>query len=70
MYQIINYSGPNAVSIADLRKFSNEDEGIKKVKEGIFNDQWESSINQFKVFQTEVCFFDEILLKSVAFHYD
>ena len=34
------------------------------MKEGIFNDQWESPINQFKVFQTELCFYDEILVRG------
>lgn len=40
------------------------DQQILKVKEGIFNNNWDESVNNYKIFQTELCFHNNILLRG------
>lgn len=64
VHQIVNYSRPNAIPLSTIKKISEKDEEIIKVKKGVFSDQWDTSVNQFKIFQTELCFHEGILLRG------
>lgn len=62
--QIVSYSRPIAVPLSEIKGCSARDEEILKVKEGVFNNNWHESINNFKIIQNELCFNGDILLRG------
>lgn len=62
--QIVNYSRPIAVPLNEIEGCSAGDEEILKVKDGIFNNDWHDSINNFKTIQNELCFNRDVLLRG------
>lgn len=61
--RIVEYSRPVAVSLKEIKKHSEEDEEITKTREGIFHNNWDSLVNNYKIFETELCFHEGILLR-------
>ena len=40
------------------------DEELKWVKEGLYNNKWNQNVNNYKVFENELCFQNNILLRG------
>ncbi|KMQ92700.1 hypothetical protein RF55_7276 [Lasius niger] len=60
---IVENSCPVAIPLTDIKKHSEEDEEICKVKEGLFTDQWAKTVEIYKIFESELTFHDGILLR-------
>lgn len=61
---IIDHARPIAVSIKDIEEHSKTDTDIQKVKHGIFSRKWDDSVKGYKLFENELCFFGDILLRG------
>lgn len=61
---IVENSCPVAIPLTDIKKHSEEDEEICKVKEGLFTNQWAKTVEIYKIFETELTFHDGILLRG------
>ncbi|KAG7300079.1 hypothetical protein JYU34_015614 [Plutella xylostella] len=64
IHQIVEYNRPVAVSLKEIAESSAEDQEIKKVNEGIFHGKWDEETKLYKIFQNELCFYEEILLRG------
>lgn len=64
VHQIVENARPRAVSMAEIKMQSEQDLEIKKVKKGIYNNDWDESVRGFKIFESELCFFDNVLLRG------
>ncbi|XP_053607193.1 uncharacterized protein K02A2.6-like [Plodia interpunctella] len=64
IHQIVEYTRPVAVSMRELLHYSREDNEIKSVKEAIYNNKWGDEAKSFKVFQSELCFYEGLLLRG------
>ncbi|XP_045452155.1 uncharacterized protein K02A2.6-like [Melitaea cinxia] len=64
VHQIVENARPRAVSMADIKRYSEEDVEILKVKKGIYSNEWDDSIKGYKIFENELCFFDNVLLRG------
>ncbi|CAH2107517.1 unnamed protein product [Euphydryas editha] len=62
--QIVELSRPRAISMQEIIKESETDNEITRVRNGIFNNQWDESIKCYKTFSEELCFYENILLRG------
>lgn len=62
--QLIEYSTPVAISLSDIKTFSESDNEITKVRNWLFTEQLDEGIKSFQPFQSELCFHDGILLRG------
>lgn len=62
--QIVEYARPVAVPLQDIERFSENDDEITKVKQGLYQQSWDPSVSSFKIFETELCFQDNVLLRG------
>ncbi|XP_030747091.1 uncharacterized protein K02A2.6-like [Sitophilus oryzae] len=62
--QIIEYARPVAVPLEEIRSHSKRDSEIRKVWEGLNTNNWDDSVRQYKLLDTELCFQDNILLRG------
>lgn len=62
--RIIEVVKPVAVSLVDIEGHSKQDPEIQKVKEGIYNNKWDETVKTYKVFENELCFCGDILLRG------
>jgi len=62
---IVENSCPVAIPFADIKKHSEEDEEICKVKEGLFTNQWTKTVEIYKIFETELTFHDGIFFEGM-----
>lgn len=62
--QIIENSTPVAIGLSEIQQLSKNDEEILQVKEGLYKDLWSGSANSYKIFQNELCFSNNILLRG------
>lgn len=64
VHQIVKLASPCAVSLSDIMTHSESDLEINKVKKGIYENQWDESVKQYKIFEEELCFYENILLRG------
>ncbi|XP_060806004.1 uncharacterized protein K02A2.6-like [Amyelois transitella] len=64
IHQIVEMTKPNAISLKDIVKYSEEDQEIIKVKQGIYDNNWDSSVKNYSLFKNELCFSDGVLLRG------
>lgn len=62
--QIVEFSRPVAVPLKDIERCSEDDDEISKVKQALYQHTWDPSVSSFKIFETELCFQDSILLRG------
>ncbi|XP_029166467.1 uncharacterized protein K02A2.6-like isoform X1 [Nylanderia fulva] len=62
--QIVEYSTPIAVPLKEIEAASSIDGEILKVKNGVYNNSWDESVRNYKIFQAELCFNEDILLRG------
>ncbi|CAK1580448.1 unnamed protein product [Parnassius mnemosyne] len=61
---IIEHSRHVAVSLDDIEQFSKEDSEIAKVRQGLYSCTWYHTISNYKVFESELCFQNNILFRG------
>ncbi|KAL0884211.1 hypothetical protein ABMA27_016213 [Loxostege sticticalis] len=64
VHQIVENARPRAVSMAEIKIQSEGDPEIRKVKKGIYNNDWDESVKGYKIFENELCFFGDVLLRG------
>ncbi|KAL7297757.1 hypothetical protein TKK_0008792 [Trichogramma kaykai] len=57
-------SCPTALSLADIKQASKTDKEINLVREGLYNNHWIQDVNSYRIFESELCFEDKILLRG------
>lgn len=62
--QIVEQACPCAIPLQVISKSSKVDSEIKMVKQGIYCNDWNDSVKEYKIFESELCFYDEILLRG------
>ncbi|XP_022815233.1 uncharacterized protein K02A2.6-like [Spodoptera litura] len=62
--QIVEQARPCAIPMDALLECSGQDEEIKNVKKGMYNKDWDDSVKGYKIFESELCFYDKILLRG------
>lgn len=62
--QIVNYARPQAISMSDIIKTSETDKEICDVRKGLYQNDWSDSVRGYKIFENELCFFENILLRG------
>lgn len=62
--RIVEELRPVAVSLSEIEEYSRLDEEIQKVKKGIFNNDWDETVRNYKIFENELCFCGDILLRG------
>lgn len=50
--------------IKEIEVVSAADQEISKVKRGIYENAWDESVNNYKIFQIELCFQGDIALRG------
>lgn len=61
---VIELTRPVAISLQEITEHSKQDLEIQKVKEGIYNNNWDETVKIYKIFQNELCFYGDILLRG------
>ncbi|CAH2089953.1 unnamed protein product [Euphydryas editha] len=61
---IIDHARPIAVPLRDIEEHSKTDVDIQKVKQGIYNKRWDETVKGYKLFENELCFYGDILLRG------
>lgn len=64
IHQVAEGSRPIAVSLEEIMEASKQDTEILKVREGLYNNKWDEEVKNYKLFQSELCFYDGILLRG------
>ncbi|XP_063366280.1 uncharacterized protein K02A2.6-like [Cydia amplana] len=62
--QIVEYIRPKAVLLKEVADHSEKDPEIQKVKAGLYHNNWDEEVKIYKLFQTELCFYEEVLLRG------
>ncbi|XP_037970244.2 uncharacterized protein K02A2.6-like [Plutella xylostella] len=55
---------PVAIPLQEITENSLKDPEIQKVKEGLYKDNWDDNIKGYKIFQNELCFNGDVLLRG------
>lgn len=56
---------PTAIPLKEITEYSHQDSEIQKVKDGLYNNNWDECVNTYKIFQNELCFHGDILLRGM-----
>lgn len=64
IHDIVELLRPVAVPLEDIEENSSRDAEIQKVKEGVYQNKWDESVKNYKIFENELCFYGEILLRG------
>lgn len=62
--QIVEYACPVALSLKSIRDVSHSDKEFKLVREGLINNNWDTSLNIYKLFENELWMYEGILLRG------
>lgn len=61
---VVTTAIPCALKMDDIIKASIEDDEIKAVKLGVYKNKWTELATPYKIFPSELCFANEILLRT------
>ncbi|KAL0901956.1 hypothetical protein ABMA27_007099 [Loxostege sticticalis] len=64
VHQIVEQACPCAIPLHIIMKSSEKDSEIKNVKRGIYSNDWDETVKGYKVFESELGFYDKILLRG------
>lgn len=64
VHQIVEEARPRAIPMSAIIEASVNDEEIRQVKKGIYEKEWNESLNNYKIFESELCFYGDILLRG------
>lgn len=61
---VIEQVRPTAIPLQDIMAHSRQDAEIQAVKNGLYSNQWNDLTKGYKIFQDELCFYQDILLRG------
>lgn len=61
---VVDESRPTAITLRELTQACEADPELKLVRIGIYNNNWEQSVSTYKIFEHELCFQDNLLLRG------
>lgn len=61
---VVDHYRPVAITLRELRQACEGDSELNLVRNGIYNNSWDQSVNTYKVFEQELCFQDNLLLRG------
>ncbi|CAK1597386.1 unnamed protein product [Parnassius mnemosyne] len=61
---ITELARPVAIPLQEITESSLGDAEIQKVREGLYNGNWEETVKTYKLFQDELCFHGDILIRG------
>lgn len=64
IHKITEYARPIAVSLKSIGMHSKNDPEILSVRKGVYEDQWDDTLTQYRVLANELCFNGDILLRG------
>lgn len=64
VHQIVEHSRPHAISMRDIIENSGNDPEVCCVKKGIYDNSWDESVRGYKIFENELCFYGNVLLRG------
>lgn len=64
VYAVLTFSAPVAIKLSEIKAHSEDDETIAAVRNALDTGIWSECTKPFKPFETELCFVDNILLRS------
>ena len=64
VHLIVETSCPTAVPLSEIKRTSRADGELKMVRDGLYNGKWNQEVNNYKTFDTELCFQDDVLLRG------
>ncbi|XP_055907549.1 uncharacterized protein K02A2.6-like [Eupeodes corollae] len=64
VHHIASNSVPKAFTLKEIDRISENDQEILRVKEGMYEQNWNKDVLNFKVFENELCFYGNILLRQ------
>lgn len=62
--QIVEQSRPQAVAMQDVTEASKNDKVTNDVRKGLYEQDWSESVKGYKIFENELCFYGDILLRG------
>lgn len=63
VYQIMKLARPHAIPMQEMVKESETDPEIASVKKALNSNQWDESVKNYKIFEDQLCFYENVLLK-------
>ncbi|XP_030750159.1 uncharacterized protein K02A2.6-like [Sitophilus oryzae] len=64
VHSIVQFTCPVAISLNQIKECSKSDHEISKVKRGLYENVWDDCVKKFRMFENELCFYDNILLRG------
>ncbi|XP_047984727.1 uncharacterized protein K02A2.6-like [Leguminivora glycinivorella] len=64
IHQIVEEARPHAISMSAIIEASINDEEIRGVKNGVYEKEWHETVKGYKIFENELCFYGDILLRG------
>lgn len=64
VHQVVEQARPKAIALEDITQASLNDREISNVKKAIYENIWEESVKCYKVFENELCYYGDILLRG------
>lgn len=62
--QIVHFARPVAISFKSIIEASKDDIEFNLVKDGLLNNKWDASVNNYKLFQHELWIHNDLLLRG------
>lgn len=60
---VIEHSRPMAISLTELKQACEKDRELELVRNGVYQNSWDQSVSNYKIFEHELCFQDNLLLR-------
>lgn len=64
VYQVVSLARPQAIPMSEIISASEIDKEICGVKKGLYQNIWDDSVRSYRIFEHELCFFENILLRG------
>lgn len=61
---VIDQARPVAVSLGELKQACEGDRELELVRNGVYQNNWIQSVNNYKIFKHKLCFQDNLLLRG------
>lgn len=61
---VIEHSRPTAITLSELKQACEKDSELELVKNGVNHSSWDQSVSNYKIFEHELCFQENLLLRG------
>lgn len=62
--QVVSFARPQAIPMSEIIRASESDKEIRGVRKGLYQNDWDDSLRSYKIFENELGFFENILLRG------